>query len=230
MQLQRRFDTQVGELFKAGKVIGTTHLSVGQEASEVGAGMALRKTDYITSTHRGHGHILAKGGDPKRIMAELFGKEAGYCRGRGGSMHVTNAELGILGANGIVGAGFPIACGSALASRNRGEDTVTACFFGEGATNQGTFHESLNMAAIWKLPVVFICENNGYGISVPIGSVSNTDTLAERAQAYNIPGVRIDGNDVLKVYETVLEYVERARKPTVFAVTSLQQKVAKINP
>lgn len=211
MILQRRFDTSVGEYFMAGKIVGTTHLSVGQEASEVGACKALRKEDFITSTHRGHGHILAKGGDPKLVMAELFGKESGYCRGRGGSMHVTDAKLGILGANGIVGAGFPIACGSAIASRNRGENTVTACFFGDGATNHGTFHESLNMAAVWKLPVVFICENNGYGISVPIDSVSNTHTLSERAKAYNIPGVTIDGNDVLAVYETVHEYVERAR-------------------
>lgn len=136
-------------------------------------------------------------GDPKLVMAELFGKESGYCHGRGGSMHVTDASMGILGANGIVGAGFPIACGSGLASKYRGESSVTACFFGDGASNHGTFHESLNMAAIWNLPVVFVCENNGYGISVTIESASNTPTLSERAAAYGIPGETIDGNDVL---------------------------------
>ena len=211
MALQRRFDTRVGELFKEGKVVGTTHMSVGQEASDVGACKALKDDDFITSTHRGHGHILAKGGDPGKVMAELFGRETGYCRGRGGSMHVADVRLGILGANGIVGAGLPIACGSGLASKYRGESSVTACFFGDGASNHGTFHESLNMAAIWKLPVIFVCENNGYAVSVPIASSSNTPTISERSAAYGMPGVTIDGNDVLKVYETMTEFVERAR-------------------
>ena len=212
MILQRRFEIRVGEFFKAGKIYGITHLSLGQEAVEVGACKALRPSDQIVSTHRGHGHILGKGADPGLMLAELFGRENGYCRGRGGSMHVTDAELGILGTNGIVGAGFPVACGSALASKYRGDGAVTVCFFGDGATNHGTFHECLNMAATWDLPILFFCENNGYAISVPIESVTNTRTLAERAAAYGIPGIYIDTNDVLDVYEAVSKYAELARE------------------
>lgn len=207
----RKLETKVGELFKIGKIVGTTHLSIGEEAIAVGACKALKSTDFIASTHRGHGHTIAKGGKIDKIMAELFGKSTGYCGGKGGSMHVVDVSLGILGANGIVGAGIPIAGGSALASKISGKDEVTICFFGDGASNHGTFHETVNMSAAWKLPVVFVCENNGYAVSVPIGSVTNTENLAVRAKAYNIPGITIDGNNVIEVYETVKEAVERAR-------------------
>ncbi len=161
----RRFEEAVDDLFARGLMHGTMHLSIGQEASATGACLALRDDDAITSTHRGHGHCIAKGADLTRMMAELLGKETGYCRGRGGSMHIADVATGNLGANGIVGGGIPIAAGAALAYQLRGEDRVVACFFGDGATNEGAFHEALNLAAIWKLPVVFVCENNKYGMS-----------------------------------------------------------------
>ena len=161
----RLFEEKAADCFTKGMLAGNIHLCIGQEASVVGSNAALRPTDYITSTHRGHGHLLGKGADSKKMMAELFGKSTGYCKGKGGSMHAADVSLGILGANGIVGAGIPIATGSALASKIKGTDEVTLCFFGDGASNQGTFHESINMAAAWKLPVVFLCENNHYGVS-----------------------------------------------------------------
>ena len=166
MYLIRRFEEGAEEAYMRGLIHGTMHLSIGQEASAVGSTMALRKTDYITSTHRGHGHCIGKGADPKLMFAEFFGKEEGYCRGRGGSMHIADVESGNLGANGIVAGGIPIAVGAALAIKKQKRDDVALCFFGDGATNEGAFHEALNMASIWKLPVLFVCENNKYGMSV----------------------------------------------------------------
>ena len=211
MALIRAFETKAAECFTRSELAGNIHLYMGQEASGVGTCLALRETDYITSTHRGHGHCLAKGASPDRAMAELFGKETGYCRGRGGSMHIVDVKLGILGANGIVGAGIPLAAGSALASKVRGDGAVTVAFFGDGASNQGTFHETLNMAAAWKLPVVFLLENNHYGVSTEIHRITNTEYLAPRAAAYGIPGVTVDGTDVEAVYHAAAEAVERAR-------------------
>jgi len=208
----RKFEEKAAECFTKGLLAGNIHLCIGQEGSTVGAAAALEEEDYITSTHRGHGHCLAKGARSDLALAELFGKKTGYCRGKGGSMHIVDVGLGILGANGIVGAGIPIAAGSALASKILGDKQVTLCYFGDSAANQGTFHEAVNMAAAWQLPVVFLCENNGYGVSVPIGKVTNTETLAVRAKAYDIPGETVDGSDVLAVYETVKKAVDRARK------------------
>jgi pyruvate dehydrogenase E1 component alpha subunit len=188
------------------------HLYLGEEAVAVGACSCLTDRDSITSTHRGHGHLIAKGGDLKLMMAEIFGKSTGYCKGKGGSMHIADFDLGILGANGIVGGGGPLATGAALAAKYKKTDDVTICFFGDGASNQGTTQESLNMASAWKLPVVFVNENNGYGISCPqCKSMAVTD-IADRAAAYDMPGVVVDGNDVLAVHEAVGEAVKRARR------------------
>ena len=211
MWTTRRFEEAVDDLFARGLMHGTMHLSIGQEASATGACMALRDDDAITSTHRGHGHCIGKGADLTRMMAELLAKETGYCRGRGGSMHIADVATGNLGANGIVGGGIPIAAGAALAYQLRGEDHVVVCFFGDGATNEGAFHEAVNLAAIWKLPVVFICENNKYGMSFSTEKSMAVDTIAERASAYGIPGVGVDGNDVAAVYDVVHAAVERAR-------------------
>lgn len=208
----RKFECKiVDDCFPKGMLYGNFHTCIGQEGAVVGACYALDKKDYLTTTHRGHGHCIAKGMDTSKMMAELFGRETGYCRGRGGSLHVADVSRGILGANGIVGGGIPIATGSALASWVEGTDEVTACFFGEGASNEGTFHESVNMAAIWKLPVVYICENNQWAVNTPAAAVFNTPGVAERAAGYGIPGVRVDGNDVEAVYEAVRTSVERAR-------------------
>jgi TPP-dependent pyruvate/acetoin dehydrogenase alpha subunit len=211
MWTTRRFEEAVDDLFARGLMHGTMHLSIGQEASATGACMALRDDDAITSTHRGHGHCIGKGADLTRMMAELLAKETGYCRGRGGSMHIADVATGNLGANGIVGGGIPIAAGAALAYQLRGEDHVVVCFFGDGATNEGAFHEAVNLAAIWKLPVVFLCENNKYGMSFSTEKSMAVATIAERASAYGIPGVGVDGNDVAAVYDVVHAAVERAR-------------------
>lgn len=207
----RTFETKAAECFTKGMLAGNIHLCIGQEASVVGASKALKETDFITSTHRGHGDCIAKGLKTDRMLAELFGKKTGYCFGKGGSMHVADVSKGILGANGIVGAGIPLATGSGFASKLKGTDEVTLCIFGDSASNQGTFHESINMAAAWKLPVVYFCMNNGYGVSVDIHSVTNTPNIAVRAKAYDIPGKTVDGNDALAVYEAVKEAVEYAR-------------------
>jgi len=208
----RKFECKiVDDCFPKGMLYGNFHTCIGQEGAVVGACYALEERDCLTTTHRGHGHCVAKGMDTSRMMAELFGRETGYCRGRGGSLHVADVSKGILGANGIVGGGIPIATGSALASWINGTDEVTACFFGEGASNEGTFHESVNMAAIWKLPVVYICENNQWAVNTPAEAVLNTSGVAERAAGYGIPGVRVDGNDVEAVYEAVYGAVARAR-------------------
>jgi len=208
----RHFELEVDKLFKANMIWGTCHLSVGEEASAVGSIAALEDGDMITSTHRGHGHCLAKGGELPGMFAELLGRETGYCRGRGGSMHIADLEKGNLGANGIVGGGIPIATGAALASKMKKDGKVTLCFFGDGAANQGCFHESVNLAAVNKLPIVYICENNLYGMSVPFGKASSVENIADRAVAYSMPGSIVDGNDVEAVYEAVKKAVERARK------------------
>jgi pyruvate dehydrogenase E1 component alpha subunit len=207
----RRFEEAVDDLFARGLMHGTMHLSIGQEASATGSCLALRPDDAITSTHRGHGHCIGKGADLTRMMAELLAKETGYCRGRGGSMHIADVATGNLGANGIVAGGIPIAAGAALAYRLRGEDRVVACFFGDGAANEGAFHEAVNLAAIWKLPVVFICENNKYGMSFSTEKSFAIENISERAAGYGIPGVTVDGNDVYAVYDAVSGAVTRAR-------------------
>ena len=208
----RRFEEAAERLLKEKRMPGFAHLYIGEEAIASAVCANLRRDDYITSTHRGHGHCIAKGADLRFMMAELYGKEAGYCKGKGGSMHIADTDIGILGADGIVGAGQPISVGAALSAQVRGTDQVTVCFFGDGSTNQGTFHESLNLASIWKLPVVFICENNLYQITVPFSYHSNIRDIAVRAQAYDIPGVTVDGNDVMAVYEAAKVAVERARR------------------
>ena len=207
----RLFEEQVRDLALKNEIPGFVHVSIGEEASATGVCAALRHSDRITSTHRGHGHLIAKGGRLDRMMAELFGKRTGYCKGKGGSMHIVDYSLGILGANGIVGAGLPIATGSALAAVVAGRDDVSACFFGDGASNEGTFHESLNLAAVWKLPVVFVCENNGFGEFTPAQTVTSVRDIAQRAQAYGIPGLIVNGNDVVEVYRYASEAAARAR-------------------
>jgi acetoin:2,6-dichlorophenolindophenol oxidoreductase subunit alpha len=207
----RFFEARVRDLATANEIPGFVHVSIGEEASAAGTCAALRQTDRITSTHRGHGHLIAKGGKLAEMMAELYGKRTGYCKGKGGSMHIVDFALGILGANGIVGAGLPIATGSALAAVIAKRDDVTACFFGDGASNEGTFHESLNLAAVWKLPVIYVCENNGFGEFTPMQTVTSVRDIAVRAQAYGIPGFVVDGNDVLEVYRYASEAVARAR-------------------
>jgi TPP-dependent pyruvate/acetoin dehydrogenase alpha subunit len=207
----RRFEEAVDEMFARGLLYGTMHLSIGQEASATGACLALRDDDVITSTHRGHGHCIAKGADLGRMMAELLARDTGYCRGRGGSMHIADVSKGNLGANGIVAGGIPIAVGAALALRMQGTDKVALSFFGDGATSEGAFHESVNLAAIWDLPVVFVCENNHYGMSMSVEEVSRLERVADRAAGYAIPGVTVDGNDVEAVYQAVGEAVAHAR-------------------
>jgi acetoin:2,6-dichlorophenolindophenol oxidoreductase subunit alpha len=211
MLLIRMFEEKAEDSYVRGLTHGTMHLSIGQEASAVGITMALRKTDYITSTHRGHGHCIGKGADAKYMFAEFFGKEEGYCRGRGGSMHIADPESGNLGANGIVGGGLPIAVGAALAIKQQKRDDVAVCFFGDGASNEGAFHESLNMAAIWKLPVIFVCENNKYGMSVSTERSMSVPNVADRAPAYNMPGVIVDGNNIADVAEAMMVASARAR-------------------
>lgn len=208
----RRFEEKAVELFNAGDLPGGSHPYIGEEAVAVGVCANLRPDDRITSTHRGHGHCIAKGGDLKRMMAELQGKETGYCKGKGGSMHIADFSIGILGANGIVGAGLPIAAGSGLAAKMQGTDQVTACFFGDGAANQGGFHSSVNLAAVWKLPVVYVCENNMYAVTTPAAYALSVEDVADRGAAYGIPGVAVDGQDVMAVYEAAREAVERARR------------------
>jgi pyruvate dehydrogenase E1 component alpha subunit len=207
----RIFEETVDDLFARGLVHGTMHLSIGQEASAVGSIFALRDEDYILSTHRGHGHCVAKGADINLMMAEFLGKETGYCRGRGGSMHIADMGGRNLGANGVVGGGIPLAVGVGLSLKMRRRDEIIMGFFGDGAANQGSFHESLNMAAIWCLPVVYVCENNQYGMSMSVKRALNIENISQRAASYGMPGVTVDGNDVLAVYEAATEAVNRAR-------------------
>ena len=207
----RRFEEAVNQLYMKAMMPGLSHLYLGEEAIATGACAAIEPNDMITSTHRGHGHLVARDADVNRMMAEIMGKRDGYCKGKGGSMHIASVEKGMLGANGIVGGGIPIATGAAYAALYKKTGQVVLSFFGDGASNEGVFHESVNMAAAWKLPVVFVLENNLYGISARISRVSNTEDLAVRAKAYAIPGVTADGQDVLAVYEAVREAVEYAR-------------------
>lgn len=223
----RRFEEAVDDLFARGLLHGTMHLSIGQEASATGAVAALEQGDYITSTHRGHGHCIAKGADVTLMLAELLGKETGYCRGRGGSMHIADLDAGNLGANGIVAGSIPIAAGAALALKLRGSDRVVVCFFGDGAANEGAFHEALNMSATWKLPVIFICENNHYGMSMAWTKAVAIDRLSRRADAYGFPGVTIDGNDVIAVKQEAAKAVARARSgegPTLIECLTYRHK------
>ncbi len=212
MVLVRRFEENAEQAYMRGLIHGTMHLSIGQEASAIGATLPLLDTDYITSTHRGHGHCIGKGADPKRMFAEFFGKETGYCRGRGGSMHIADVSRGNLGANGIVGGGLPIAVGAALSVKKQRRNSVVMCFFGDGANNEGAFHESLNFASIWKLPVIFVCENNRYGMSMSVERSTAVAHIAQRAIAYDIPGVTVDGNSFVDVLDASETAVERARK------------------
>ncbi len=211
MQELRKFEEEVSEQFAGGSIPGFVHLYIGQEAVAVGACASLNPDDYITSTHRGHGHLLAKGGNMDKMMAELYGKETGYCHGRGGSMHIVDVGLGILGANGIVGAGTQIAAGAGLTARVKKSGQVVVCFIGDDATTEGMFHESANLAAVWDLPVIFVCENNLYGQFTPYSKHSRVPDVADKAKAYGMPGVIVDGNDVVAVKEAVGEAVERAR-------------------
>lgn len=206
----RRFEEKLARLFKRGKLPGFVHLYIGEEAVAVGACSALKKEDRITSTHRGHGHVIAKGAEVRRMMAELLGKVDGYCRGKGGSMHTVDFGLGVMGTNGIVGGGIPIAVGSAWGDKQLGRDYVTVSFFGDGASNQGVFFESMNLAAIWKLPVIFMCENNGYTEWTATEKLTAGD-ISDRGRAFGIPSAQVDGNDVLAVNEAVAEAVRLAR-------------------
>jgi TPP-dependent pyruvate/acetoin dehydrogenase alpha subunit len=211
MYLIRRFEEGAEECYTRGLIHGTMHLSIGQEASAMGICMPLAEDDQITSTHRGHGHCIAKGAEVKRMFAEFFGKTTGYCKGRGGSMHIADVGKGNLGANGIVGGGIPIAVGEALSSKMMKTSKVVVSFFGDGANNEGAFHEALNMAAIWKLPVIFVCENNGYGMSTSTARSTAIKNIAERAAAYSMPGVIVNGNIFSEVAEASYQAVARAR-------------------
>jgi pyruvate dehydrogenase E1 component alpha subunit len=212
MYRMRRFEEEVFEFYKRGMMPGLAHLYLGQEAVATGICAALNADDYIGSSHRGHGHLVARGANLDKMMSEILGKGTGYSRGKGGSMHIMALDKGILGANGIVGGEIPIATGAAYSAVYRGTKQVAVSFFGDSATNEGTFHESINMAAAWKLPCIYVIENNLYGISVDIRDVTNTENLADRAKGYGIPGVVCDGMDVAAVYEAAIEAVSRARK------------------
>jgi len=211
MYMIRAFEEKAEELYTMGKIHGTMHLSIGMEASAVGSVFTLKPDDLILSTHRGHGHCIAKNADMRLMMAEFMGKECGYCRGRGGSMHIADVDGGNLGANGVVAGGIPVAVGVGLGLQMEKKNRVHICFFGDGATNEGAFHEALNMAAIYNLPVVFVLENNGYGMSMSIKKATKISKISDRAAGYGMPGVTVDGNDVLAVYGAVSEAVDRAR-------------------
>jgi pyruvate dehydrogenase E1 component alpha subunit len=212
MVLIRRFEERVVELFGQGLVAGSTHLAIAQEATAVGAIAACAPSDQVLATYRGHAHILAKGGDPGRVLAEILCRQGGYCKGKGGSMHICDPEVGFLGTNAIVAAHIPIAAGIALADRLRGNGRVTLCFFGDGASNEGVFYETANMAALWKLPLVLVCENNGYAISVPVAKSISVPDIARRADAFGFPGVVVDGNDLAAVHDATRAAVDRARR------------------
>jgi acetoin:2,6-dichlorophenolindophenol oxidoreductase subunit alpha len=208
----RVFEEEAGKLMESGKVPGALHLYVGEEAVAAGVITHLRDADQLTSTHRGHGHLVAKGGDLKKMYAELYGRVTGYCKGKGGSMHICDLDLGMLGANGIVGAGPVIAIGAAFSNKYRKTDNVTVCFFGDGASNEGTFHEAANMAALYKLPVVFVCENNGFGEFTRQERHQAVHDIADRAAGYGMPGVIVDGMDAIAVHEAAGEAIARARR------------------
>ena len=211
----RAFESKARELYRAnrmrGKFLGALHSYEGEEAIAVGVCVGLRTDDYVLSTHRGHGHCIAKGADPNVMLAELLGKESGISKGRGGSMHMFDLELGLLGGNGIVGAGIPLALGPAFAAQYRETDQVTVCFFGDGGSCQGTFHESLNLASVWNLPVIYICENNLYAVTTPAQQTISIENVAQRSAGYSCPGVTVDGMDVEAVYEATAQAVQHAR-------------------
>ena len=211
MQTIRRFEERASDDFQAGRIYGVVHCYIGQEAVATGICANLKRDDQIISTHRGHGHCIAKGADLKRMMAELYGKRTGYCKGKGGSMHIADFSIGMLGANGIVAGGIPIITGAGLAAQLEGQGRVAVSFFGDGASNAGPFHESINIAALWKLPMLYVCENNLYGVNTPVADSVSVKDVTERAAAYGIPGVVVDGNDVLAVYEVAEAAVQRAR-------------------
>jgi pyruvate dehydrogenase E1 component alpha subunit len=212
MRLIRTFEDRVSELFAEGKLPGFVHLYAGEEAIAVGVCAHLTDADHITSTHRGHGHCIAKGVDINAMMAELYGKETGSCKGKGGSMHIADVDKGMLGANGIVGGGGPLACGAGLTAKVKGTDEVTICFFGDGASEQGTMHEAMNLAKVWNLPVVFVCENNGFAESTPASYHCAAKDIADRAIGYNMPGFTVDATDFFAVYEAAGEAIARARR------------------
>ena len=207
----RHFEETAGKMMEDGKIPGALHLYVGEEAVASGVMIHLSNEDQITSTHRGHGHLIAKGGEFDRMFAELFGRATGYCKGKGGSMHISNMDLGMLGANGIVGGGPPIAVGAAFSNKYRKTNNVACCFFGDGASNEGSFHEAANMASLYKLPVVFVCENNGYGEYTAQANHQAIVDVADRAPGYGMPGVVVDGMDTVAVYEAAGEAIARAR-------------------
>ena len=207
----RHFEEAVIKLVERGEIVGAAHSYIGEEAVAVGACMALRDDDWITGNHRSHGHPIAKGGDVNKAMAELLGKSTGFCKGKGGSMHLADFSIGILGESGILGSSIPTAVGAALGSQLQGNDRVAVPFFGDGASNEGAFHESINLAAVWKLPVIFLCENNQYAVTSSFKKMVAVENIADRAAAYAIPGVLVDGQDVIAMYEAVSEAVTRAR-------------------
>ena len=211
MQTIRRFEERASDDFHAGGIYGVVHCYIGEEAIAVGVCAALRPDDQIISTHRGHGHCIAKGADLNRMMAELYGRETGYCKGKGGSMHIADFSIGMLGANGIVAGGIPIVTGAGLAAQIEGSDRVAVSFFGDGASSAGPFHESINIAAAWKLPMIYVCENNLWAAQTPASKTLSLPDVAARAAGYGIPGVVVDGNDVVAVYEATVEAVARAR-------------------
>lgn len=227
MVLIRRFEEQIWEVYTSGLMPGLAHLYIGEEAVAVGVCSAIRENDYITSTHRGHGHCIAKGGQVGRMMAEVLGKATGYCKGKGGSMHIADMSLGILGANGIVAGGMGIATGAALSAKMRKSDQVAICFFGDGAANQGILLETGNLAVVWRLPVIYVCENNQYGEYTSMGSVTSVKDIAQRADGMGIPGMIVDGNDILEIYKAASEAVNRARLgegPTLIECKTYRQR------
>ena len=207
----RHFEERVIQMVDRGEIVGAAHSYIGQEAVAVGACLALRDDDWMTGNHRSHGHPIAKGGDVKMAMAELLGKRTGYCKGKGGSMHLADFSIGILGESGILGSAIPTAVGAALGSKLQGNDRVAVSFFGDGASNEGAFHESINLAAIWKLPVIFLCENNQYAVTSSFKDMVASENISDRAASYSIPGVLVDGQDVLAIHEAVSQAVQRAR-------------------
>jgi pyruvate dehydrogenase E1 component alpha subunit len=212
MRLIRTFEDRVAQLFADGKLPGFIHLYAGEEAIAVGVCSHLTDADHITSTHRGHGHCIAKGVDINAMMAELYGKVTGSCKGKGGSMHIADVDKGMLGANGIVGGGGPLACGAGLTAKVKNTGEVIVCFFGDGAAEQGTMHEAMNLAKVWKLPVVFVCENNGFAETTPASYHCAAKDIADRATAYNMPGFAVDATDLFAVYEAAEEAISRARR------------------
>ncbi len=211
MMLIRKFDETVKDLVQSAELVGMAHCYIGEEAVAVGACTALRDEDYITGNHRSHGHPISKGGDVRRAMAELLGKATGYCKGKGGSMHLADFDIGILGESGIVGSALPVAVGAAMGSKMQNNDRVVISFFGDGASNQGACHEAMNLASIWKLPVIFLCENNQYAVTTSFKDTVSTENVSDRATAYNMPGILVDGQDVMAMHEATVHAVQRAR-------------------